>query len=565
MIKLGFLGHVVEFWPILAEAKKIGMPVSKKGIDSLKARLEEEKAKLNLELQELVPDELKSRTPRRKNKETGEIEFGFVRPPEKEIERLWNEYRNSVHRSNDISFVRYCNSNGYGCIYLTSNTGCFWCRWYRVAPFKPSSKQVIAYIKWKASELAKSENSLDRRLAKKYKVPLLIDKKKGIKRETTGNKHLKELLESTGDEVILRIIGNSELKNASLGEKAGIRSIDKVIKNDIVNWQPASDGAVHTTWGLTAASGQLDSRSPNILNASKHTIIGKIFRRVIEAPGENIIVECDKKSYHVATMGYCANDESYIRFSQLDPHSYFTAYVADGEFGLPDFGMPDSEILSICKKYKTHEKWSWVRQHVSKVIVLGNQLGLGPTKAFLQNRKSFKNIEEVRKLQQIIAGIFPKIEFFKQAIKKQAHSQKKLVNEWGYQQHFWEVFSYKYDKEMNNWSRVPGTEAEKAIAFPVQSLAFGDIRDKLIQIKEKGLLERYKFISSIHDSFVFMFPRRLLDSFMVEVYPILVSPSRKLVKECCPKGLVVGVEIFWGKNFASMSVDNPNGMRELKI
>ena len=124
----------------------------------------------------------------------------------------------------------------------------------------------------------------------------------------------------------------------------------------------------------------------------------------------------------------------------------------------------------------------------------------------------------------------------------------------------------KFVEEENTWYQVPGTEAEKAIAFEVQSNAFGDIRDKLIQLKELGLLEKYPFVSSIHDSFIFRIQRKLSDNFLSDCYPILVAPSRVLKKECCPNGLVVGVEVAMGRNFGSYDkFKNPDGMKEIKL
>ena len=605
----GFLGHVVEFWPILDKARETGLAVNKEKLDNLGVELEKELKIINKELQGLIPDELKNLEPKRKEKD-GTFSYGFKKPPKKPLLTAWEAYCNIRDNWNSrnlptdkflLNFTEFLNSRiamevdndaekqkatgsskaiKYYELFerpVLAGTDCWKPQWFRRLEFKPSSQQVQKYIEFKNNELKKSTSKYEQRLAAKYKVPEILDIKTKQLRKSTGSKALETLLNSTGDEVIRLIVGDKDT-NGAIGKKAGLRSVQKILKNDIPNWIPAEDGRVHTTWGIVAASGQLDARNPNILNASKHKPLGKIFRRVIEAPPGEIYVECDKKSYHVATMGYAADDPSYIRFSQLDPHSFFTAYVAKGVLGIPNLEMSDEEILDICKRYKRDEKWSWVRQHTSKVIVLGNQLGLGPRKIFINQNSlvsdpitkkkiyPFSSIEYVKSLQTMIAKLFPKVERFKTEVKRKAHSQKKLINEFGYKQDFFEVYTYKFDSELQQITKTNGSEAEKAIAFEVQSPAFGDIRDKLLQLQNKGLLEKYPFVVSIHDSFGFMFEQRKFDNFIADVYPILVSPSRVLVKPCCPQGLVVGVEISYGRNWQAFDpITNPEGMKEFKI
>ena len=580
-IPLGYLGHYVEFWPILDEARRIGLPIDRTGVAALTADLKAEIARINIEIQNLVPDEIKQLKPKVKDKKTGETRTGYKKPPKKLIlanqftleNNLWVATAPVVKVDPKTGKIKSKTT----LVGELAASGDEWVsRWYQREDFKASSKQLIGYIEWKSAAMLASPDKVERKLARFYRVPQTIDLKTRGLRPTTGKKALQDLLDSTGDEVLLRIIGDKDHENGTLGERAGIRSLEKVINNDIPRWTPANDSSVHTTWGLTAASGQLDARNPNILNASKHTVVGKLFRKTISCSEDEILVECDKKSYHVATMGYCANSARYIRFSQIDPHSFFTAYVAKGELGLPKFEMSDREIKEICSRYKKHSRWGWVRQHISKVIVLGNQLGLGARKIFInqnaatldpetrQRVKPFRSIEHVKGLQQILSDLFPEVDEFKKRIRRLA-AQSSLTNEWGYTQKFWEVFAWKYSPEENNWYEVPGTESEKAIAFPVQSTAFGDIRDKLLQLSSMGLLARYPFVSSIHDSWVFRILRSRLERFMEEVYPVLVSPSRRLIKPCCPEGLTVGVEVFWGRNFADCSESNPEGMRELKI
>jgi DNA polymerase I-like protein with 3'-5' exonuclease and polymerase domains len=527
----GYVGHVVNFWPILAKASERGLPVNQAKLASLEKDLLTERKAIYERIQSLIPLELKEKTPRRKDGS-----YGYKRTP-KEVKDLYKLYKACRGRED---LTRFYNSRGWYFFVDTSETNN---RpktvWFKVKDWVPSKKKLVEYINWK-----KQTNP-------NWGVPVDPDGK-----ESTSKVLMEQLVEQTDDEVLKLVFGTKTVP--------GLRSIDKMITNDIANWKPSLDGRVHTQFGMTAASGQLDSRKPNILNASLHTNIGKIFRRVIEAPAGYILVECDKKSYHVATMGYCANDKDYIRFSQLDPHSYFLAYIAKGELGLPSFDMSDTEILEICARYKKDAKWGPIRQ-AAKAIVLGNQLGLGAKKAYILNKKLFSGVNDVAAKQRLIAELFPKVDKFKQDIKEQAHRQRMLINDWGYKQEFWEVFTWKYDSKSRNWVRVNGTQAEAAIAFPVQSTAFGELRDKLLQLEELGLNDEFGFVNSVHDSVMFCFEKAKLDQFLEKVLPVLVSPSRVLKKPCCPEGLQVGVEVKVGKNWAPYHhIDNPEGMRELR-
>src|SRR5580698_169496 len=136
-------------------------------------------------------------------------------------------------------------------------------------------------------------------LAKLYEIPELKGKK------TSGADEIEYLYEKTGDEVFAKILE--------------LRRLGTVINNYIPNWEPDKDGRVRTTWGFKASSGQLDSSSPNVLNISKHTKLGQRFRRIIVAPENYSFVEADKKSFHVASLGFLANDSDYLRFASLDP------------------------------------------------------------------------------------------------------------------------------------------------------------------------------------------------------------------------------------------------------
>lgn len=433
-------------------------------------------------------------------------------------------------------------------------------RWVKILPFKASKDQLIRYIKWKKATLAASSNREDRVASKRYDVP-----KDHKGKETTRKDEVELLFDKTGDELLQMVLEH--------------RSLTTNIRNYIPNWEPSiRTGCVHTTWGYTAASGQINSSAPNTLNVSKHTEIGQLFRRIIEAPEGWEFIELDKKSFHVATFGYCSNDKDYIRFSQLDPHSIFVSYIMPSEWGKPiDLSLSDGEILERCAWIKKRCKQRAeelgkphgdIRQYQAKPTVLGNQLGLGYRKLYWQNRRSMESEKDAQRFQGILGDLFPKGEAWKNEIKMQGARATYLINEFSCIDHYFDVFNFRWNKRRADWDRSEGDEARNPVAFRVQGCAFGMIKEELYRIMPRlAYLPYYPFRMSVHDSLVFLVrssDRRAVLSIALEE---MQRPCAKLVNDATgPAGLCVGVEWSYGQNLMNYHPErNPMGMREGKV
>ena len=361
-----------------------------------------------------------------------------------------------------------------------------------------------------------------------------------------------------------------------------VRSLETNINNFIPNWKPARDGAVHTIWGFKAPSGQLDSNSPNLLNVSKWTETGQRFRRIIEAPPGYSIVEFDKKSFHVATMGYCAEDSSYVRFSQLDPHSIFASYIVPRDWCKPiTMDLKDDDILERCKWIKRRCKEVKqanprygvdLRQDVAKKVVLANQLGQTKRGLYRKElRRYVKDENEAGYYQDKLNDIFPKVRAFKEQIIEKAHKQKFLkLEEWGKIDFFFDVYNWRFSKKQNKWVKGFGNDARAAIAFCVQGIAFGMLKWEHRRMDAKSYLDTYGFVNSIHDSNVFVVSDGLLSDCLVNVSNIMSSSCDRLVNSATPKeGLTVKVEAAVGKNLQDKDFfgegSNPEGMRGIEL
>jgi uracil-DNA glycosylase family 4 len=542
--------HVYDLYngPLL-RASKHGIPVSLPKWEALKESFEIRVKVMDDEIQEMIPESLKNCTPK----------HGYVREPSivtqiresyivKAKEALAkgikprNTFRQAVEKITGLVLRHFEYEE------LDELTGeskqISVDRWCKVVPFTASSVQVIRYLEWKQSTLStKYEREM-------YKVPMTTARKGKEARATTGKDELKYIIEKTGDPVLTRV--------------SDLRSYNKMLTNDLPNWKPGADGRVHTTWGFQAPTGQLDSSRPNILNCSKHTDLGQEFRAIIEAEPRYEFSEIDYKTFHVAVMGYVANDPDYIKYSQMDPHSIFGSHVvSDPEIPLIDLrNMSKEEIKSITKKFKA--KYAEIRQHVAKPSVLGNQLGLGSMRLWRQNRKYIKSQEQAEELQAILARLFPKVEQAKTFIRELAHRQKYLVNPWGRRQDFYEVFNYTFDKNLMNWRLRNGSDSEKCLAFAVQSCAFGMICEKILECERLGYNQRFNWINTIHDSSQFHRLIRDREDFINLVIPIYTSPCKWLKATACPNGLVVNVDHSIGRNWKAYDEkDNPEGMKEI--
>lgn len=414
-------------------------------------------------------------------------------------------------------------------------------RWCKIEPFKSSSQQLIKYMKHMG-----------------YKIPLTLK----TNRETTGKKELMEVYEKTGDEVLKSCIA--------------IRSISKLLTNDIPNWQPRN-GLVHTTFKFDPPSWQLNSSRPNIQNARKHEPdsvakilrLGERFRKIVKAPKGRCIVEFDKRAFHVSIMGFEARDPLYLKWAD-HMHTVFTSYIVNEPIDLMGEIDPD-KINYVKKKHKI------IRDTQGKPAILGNQLGLGATKLYWLNKTyiddggkrqvGIESLKRAKWLQDLLAHLFPKVHKAKERFKEEAHFRSLIISEHGAIRWFHDVLRWDYkSRSMKN-----GSEAEEAIGHKVQAPAFGMMHSEILDMGENSnILEEHWFANTVHDSIIMIPEIGKRDRCIEQVYGYMLKPDPCLRDEvCCSKGLVVGVDVMAspeGGNWAGFHKErNPLGIQEVKI
>lgn len=256
-----YMKHLRQYYVVaLKPASDRGIPVNREKHNRLARDLEKRREELMIKMVESVPDDIIPLKPRRKDKVTGEISFGYKKPPKElvQLAKAWQEAKASGKK------LRYASFKELAKLKLRMvKKGDLWCK---LGDFSPnSSKQIMAYLTWQKNNLLRQGETEE---AKLYEIPTVI--KKGIEKQTTGKDALADIVARTDDPIL------------QMGLEA--RSIGKLLSNDLPNWLPNADGCVHTEWHFGPPTGQMGSRTPNVLNASKHTDIGQLFRGIIEAP-----------------------------------------------------------------------------------------------------------------------------------------------------------------------------------------------------------------------------------------------------------------------------------------
>ena len=414
-------------------------------------------------------------------------------------------------------------------------------RWAKVVEFNPnSSQQVKRFIKFLKHPVPKH--------AKR------TDAVTGEAAETTEKKELERLAVKTGHPIYRLMI-----------EK---REITKHKGTYVEGWEPARDGAVHTTYTFGPATWQMASKSPNVQNGLKHAphnslkeVIALGFNRMQHARPGHMMMNFDFKSFHAQTTACEAGLGDYLRLAKIDIHSF----VACHYLRLPErvglLERPDEEMAAIFKRLKKDQHFKYIRDFKAKRTILGIQFAMFWRKLYQLNPEDFEGEKEARKLWELImVDLFPGLGKWQQSVKNLVGGEYDrggnlitpgtgfLENKFGAVRRFYDVhrWSHAYQKV------VGGDDAEAAVAFLPASSAFGHVRDVLLSIRSEGLDERYQLVNSIHDSLVFHCPNDYVAECATRITGYMSAPSTTLIYPICLGGLSVEAECSVGVDLASM-------------
>lgn len=394
-------------------------------------------------------------------------------------------------------------------------------RWCRLYDFNPNSQaQVLAYMKAKGHPIPKDKHRED---------------DEGKNPETTNKKELVRLARKVNDSFYLKVIE--------------YREYGKVRSVYVDGFKPHADGCVHTTFTFDTGIGQLSSRNPNVQNFIKHGKLADASRAMIAARPGHVLTEWDFKSCHVLTLGFLAEDLTYIRCARIDMHSLMTGHYLKLWNIHTILRESDDELRTRCKWLKANPEWKHVRDAKVKHAGLGIGNGLKYRGLFERYMEYFSSEREAKQILIDYEHAFPKVFAWQRKIQQDAHEQQRLVTQFGHIRRFYEVF--RWDHKRSSWGH--GDQAEEAIAYWLANIAFGHIREKLKQLGAAGLDAKYRLFNNVHDSFMFEVREADIEEHVREVYPVLVAPSTVLKHpEIAPDGLVIGVDAARGKRWNQM-------------
>ena len=434
-------------------------------------------------------------------------------------------------------------------------------RWCELLPFNPnSSQQLMTYIRFKREEEIRSYvakgHSRDKAEAKaKYKIP----RNRKEQRDTTEKRDILALGHRTGDSIFGRIVQ--------------FREFGKLKGTYVDGWAPDGAGRAHPSFVFSPATGQLGSENPNAQNipgeksqgaansATLAALAGK-FRSIIEAPSGHTLVELDYKSFHVLTLGFCAQDPTFMRLARMDMHSYFAAVgllkIASSDKLL---AMPDDELSEYLAWVK--EKHILVRSGQAKHAILGYGNGMQGQHMYEQYSTFFASRREAEDVIRKLDHTFPVTAEYRKSIQLVAHNQKYLISPHGYIRRFWEVYTNKPVKDNYQpkpgekvfvtrdgarWKVGHGADAEAALSYFTQNTAHGHLKDNMLAIDEAGWAEKYGMVNTVHDALWFCCPDQLVEECIANVKPQMELPSKVLINPVAPEGLWCAVDVSIGRN-----------------
>jgi len=384
-------------------------------------------------------------------------------------------------------------------------------RWCRLEEFLPnSSHQMLRYIKHRGHKTAKTKHG----------------------ESTTGKEELRKLAAKHSDNFYFKVVE--------------CREMSKMRGTYIDGYKPHADGRVHTTFTFATATGQLSSRNPNTQNFPSHGTLGKAIKSMIAAPVGWELSNWDYKSFHILTLGFLAEDPTYMRMARLDMHSF----VAWHFLRLPDaerlYQLPDEELMERFRWFKSDPVRARVRDKQAKPSILGIGLGLMPNHLYEMNLEHFASLKQAKDFRGLIQGLFPKVFRWQENIAELAHKQTFLKSRFNMLRWFYEV-----KKPDGRGGMAMGEQHNQALALLVQNEAHGEMRERMKQMRREGVDTRDGLCNTIHDSFSFCYPTEQREQHVIDVGRILRAPSQILTHPVlAPQGLEIGVECTVGPNMA---------------
>lgn len=345
-------------------------------------------------------------------------------------------------------------------------------RWAKVETFNINSpQQLIHYMEWKLGKNA-------------------VPKAKKTGKPTVERDQLERLAKKSGDPVLLLACRASEIQ-ARVSHLNG--------------WAPSADGKVHAVFTNQPATFRLAAKNPNVFNfPTRSEAMHAMRRMVIPGAGYQWIVSRDYSGIEAIQVGIYAGDPDYERLARFGIHTFMAAKKAKLDV---EASWPDDQLQAALKSYKKVTQEMRLNgvgsSSLYDAMKRGNHMtNYGATANMLQASYPdvFANRKAAQMTQDFIFDLFPKIKRWQDNVVERAHREAVLVNDFGYPRWFW--FVKKPVKRAAGWTWDRAEDAKAAIATLPQSSAAIILRRALTSEPAGEVLNAGKLFLSPHDELI---------------------------------------------------------------
>jgi uracil-DNA glycosylase family 4 len=515
----GYTDMVCDMWPILRDAQRRGIPVTRDKLREFRKMMQSRAAEVDVKVQQYIPDELRKTAPK----------FGFVRTPKviQEIQKIEVDGNLFEHGDKEkliakIGFVQreYLIEGKIArckCNKIRKTKIDYWmsvpnAEWEqnetKLRAPDPNCEDCAGHgwVEWEAGLVTRWCKLRDFNVTAPYQLKLYA---KYMRHEIPKNSKKKYAMDAETLDKLIR-----KHKDPVYKWTKEMREFVKMDTTYGAGWMPEQDECVHPQFGFLPATGQFNSVGPNCQNDisiskkkgdSKQIAID--WNDCMEAwPGYSWL-SADYKSFHAQTLGVEAGDMSYIRLAKIDAHSYLATRMLKIPGAENALAFTDDELKDWLKWHRKNyvlgdgTPFEMVRNGKAKPGILGWGFGLGHVRLHKQNEETLKDEREAKYVLDMLDDAFPITAKFRQTIPLLAERNgNKLVNEkFGCIRWFYDI--RRYDPKKGDWTH--GGDWEKAIAYLPANTAFCHKKQALKKLDDIGACELYWFCNDKHDALKF--------------------------------------------------------------
>lgn len=283
--------------------------------------------------------------------------------------------------------------------------------------------------------------------------------------DSSNAKHLKKLRAKYGED------------HPFYGIKMDHAKVAKTISTYVYHRGMDEHNVVHGWFNNSPTTWRLAQRAYNFTNVGKReTNMWAVRARnqLIARPG-HCFVNADSTSIEAVIVGHLIGDENYIKIANKSIHAWLCCADLGIEF--------------------TDENVEWVKSNkkdmYNKFKVANYLLSYGgdPYLMHMEEPETFPTLQSARDVKDRIFNLIPKLAEYQDLTRKQAKKEGVLTTPWGYKHYFYDVFTFKknkqgvieYDDNGNPKIRL-GQDSKTSLAFRPQNIAAGFGRETLLAI-----------------------------------------------------------------------------------